>query len=96
MNQIPYDKRVEVYKEALRKNGKLIQQVVAMEEMMECAKEISKTIRGKGDMDHLAEEVADATIMLEQIRMMHGINEAVCRKMDEKIRRLSNNLGVKE
>ena len=47
MNQIPYDKRVEVYKEALRQNGNTIQMVVAMEELMECAKEISKNIRGK-------------------------------------------------
>lgn len=94
MNSISYAERVEVYKEALKQYGEGMQMVVAMEEMMECAKEISKTIRGKGDMDHLAEEIADATIMLEQLRMMHGINEPVCRKMDEKIRRLSDNLGV--
>lgn len=92
MNQIPYDKRVEVYREALRQNGNTIQMVVAMEELMECAKEISKNIRGKYNIDHLAEEVADATIMLEQVRMIRGINELVCRKMDEKIRRLSKNL----
>jgi len=32
--------------------------------------------------------------MLEQIRMIHGINEMVCRKMDEKVARLAGRLGM--
>ena len=36
-------------------------------------------------LDHLAEEIADATIMLEQLRQMFNINDSVCSWMDYKI-----------
>ena len=35
-----------------------------------------------------AAEVADATIMLEQLRLMFGINGEVCAIMDAKVERL--------
>ena len=92
MNKIPYEERQKVYTNALITYGEQKQCVVAIEEMSEVAKELCKHLRGKGDLEHLAEEVADATIMLEQIRYFFGINELVCRKMDEKITRLENNL----
>ena len=66
--------------------------VKLMEELSECAKELSKVLRGKGDLDHLAEEIADATIMLEQIRYILGLNEEVCRWMDSKVKRLDTKL----
>lgn len=49
-------------------------------------------MRGKGNMEHLAEELADATIMIEQVRLFFGLNEKVCAAMDEKVRRLDENL----
>ena len=94
MNQIAYEQRKEVYIEAIAKYGEKMQMVVAMEELLECGKEISKTIRGKGDIDHLAEEIADVTIMLEQLRLMHGINEKVCQHMDGKVARLAWNMAM--
>ena len=42
------------------------------------------------DYKHLAEEVADATIMLDKIRLMFNINDCVCNFMDEKIKRLDD------
>jgi hypothetical protein len=92
MNNIPYEERQKVYANALVAYGEEKQCVVAIEEMSDVAKELCKVLRGKGDMEHLAEEVADATIMLEQVRYFFGINELVCKKMDEKIMRLENNL----
>ena len=94
MNQITYEKRVEVYKEALKQNGMKGQMIVALEEMSEIQKEICKMLRGKGNLDHLAEEIADATIMLEQLRLMHYINDLVCMKMDEKVQRLAKDLKM--
>ena len=95
MNQITYEQRVEVYLEALRQYGRYMQMVVALEELSEIQKEICKNLRGKENLDHMAEEIADATIMLEQIRMMYyGMNGMVCQKMDEKIRRLAGNLKM--
>ena len=92
MAYIPYTQRAEIYNQAINKYGIEKQCIVAIEELSECQKEICKVLRGKGNMDHLAEEVADATICLEQVRLMFGLNECVCQYMDEKVQRLSNRL----
>lgn len=92
MNRITYEQRVQTYTNALIRYGDKGQLTVALEELSECQKEICKVLRGCGNLEHLAEEIADATIMLEQVRLMFGLNEEVCRKMDEKVLRLDNRL----
>ena len=92
MNNIHYEQRAEVYTKAFEIYGKDKQCIVALEELSECQKEICKHLRGNGNMDHLAEEVADATICLEQVRLMFGLNDMVCEKMDEKVKRLINRM----
>lgn len=92
MNKIHYEERVKTYTNALITYGERNQCIVAIEELSECQKEICKVLRNNGDMDHLAEEIAYATICLEQIRMIFGLNDTVCRKMDEKVARLDENL----
>ena len=64
MNEIGYEQRKSVYLDALTAYGTRNQLIVAVEELSECQKEICKVLRGDGDLEHLAEEVADATIML--------------------------------
>lgn len=93
MNKIDYENRVKTYTNALIHFGKAIQLVVALEELSECQKEICKTMRGETNMNHLAEEIADATIMLEQVRLIFNLNDLVCEKMDEKIKRLDDRLN---
>ncbi len=88
MNKISYEERAKVYADALTTFGADCQLVVALEEMSELQKEICKALRGDIHPAHLAEEVADATIMLEQVRQIFGINEPVCEMMDSKILRL--------
>ena len=81
--------RQEVYRRAMLTFGVRAQLVVALEELSEAQKEICKFLRGKGDLDHLTEEIADAQIMLEQVQMLCGIDErAVQEQMDSKIARL--------
>lgn len=92
MNTIPYDQRVQIYIDALIHYGDGNQMIVALEELSECQKEICKILRGDGCIEHLAEEIADATIMLEQLRLIFRINDQVCQKMDEKIARLDKRL----
>lgn len=92
MNRISYEQRVQTYTNALITYGENVQMVVALEELSECQKEICKFLRGKGDLGHLAEEIADATIMLEQLRLFFQINDQVCLIMDEKVSRLDNRL----
>ena len=94
MNKITYEQRVQTYTNALIHFGKAMQLVVALEELSECQKEICKTMRGESNLDHLAEEISDATIMLEHVRLIFGLNDLVCEKMDEKIARLDGKLKV--
>lgn len=94
MKKIPYEARKEIYQKALSKFGILLQMVVALEELSECQKEICKFMREIADLDHLAEEIADATIMLEQLRLALDLNDAVSQKMDEKIQRLEERLKL--
>ena len=88
MNQITYEERKQVYEKALAKFGCKMQATVAVEEMSEVIKEITKALRGELNREHLAEEIADATIMLEQLRQMLNINDSVNSWMDSKIAEL--------
>jgi hypothetical protein len=94
MNTIDHAARVAVYESAIARNGMLLQAIVAIEELSEAQKEICKLLREEGNKEHLAEEVADATIMLEQLRIMFDINDDVCRYMDEKVQRLADRLEM--
>lgn len=89
VNQIPYEQRQKTYLKALAAYGDRNQMIVAMEELSECQKEICKILRGGENFPHLAEEIADATIMLEQMRIMFNINELVSAFMDAKVERLA-------
>lgn len=86
------EKRQGVYERLLQRYGAQLQSVVALEELSECQKEICKFLRGKGDIDHLAEEVADATIMLEQIRHIYNLDKKVDQYIEEKVQRTVDRL----
>ena len=90
---IPYEERRKVYSKALATWGDRAQMIVAIEELSECQKEICKILRGGENFPHLAEEIADATIMLEQLRLIFNINDDVNECMDAKIRRLEERLN---
>ena len=51
--------------------------MVAMEEMAELTKELSKAYRGKGNVYSIAEEIADVEIMLEQLRIIFSISTEI-------------------
>lgn len=92
MNVYSYEERSKVYAQALGTFGAEAQLVKAIEELSEAQKEICRTLLGGKDMEHLADEVADATIMLEQVRQIFGINGQVCYHMDAKIARLKRRI----
>lgn len=93
MNKIGYEERQRVYEAALNKWGEKLQATVAIEEMAEVQKEITKMLRGQLDREHMAEEIADATIMLEQLRQMLNINDSVESWMDYKVAALKRKVG---
>ena len=94
MNKIDHAARVAVYEKAISQNGMQLQMVVAVEELSEAQKEICKFLRGCGDIEHLAEEIADAAIMLEQLRYMFGIYASISSYMDAKVQRLAERLAA--
>ena len=55
---------------ALETFGKELQVTVAIEEMSELTKELCKNSRGQEDTTHIAEEIADVEIMLQQMKML--------------------------
>lgn len=80
---------MEVIKRVIEKYGKTHQTVVAMEELSELIKELSKQIRNEGKKENLIEEVADVYIMLTQIKEMYGLElDEIDRVIQEKIYRL--------
>lgn len=45
------------------------------EEMAELQKEVCKEKDGKGNIQHIAEEMADVNIMLQQMQLIYGITD---------------------
>jgi NTP pyrophosphatase (non-canonical NTP hydrolase) len=82
----------QLYQQVLEKWGRFEQLTVAIEELSELIKEICKDIRDMGNINHLAEEVADVEIMCEQLRFIYGIDEKVDRWKDDKLKRLEERL----
>lgn len=101
MNRFEYEERKKVYEHAIDKYGIKPQMMMVIEEMSELTKAICKFFRvpgyvepDEGVIDAIAEETADVTIMLEQLRLILGINENVCEHMDQKIERLAERLDL--
>ena len=55
---------------ALETFGKELQVTMAIEEMSELTKELCKNSRGQESTPHIAEEIADVEIMLQQMVML--------------------------
>ncbi len=83
----------DIYRMALREYGAEMQYVVAIEELSELQKEICKLLRGGGDLNCLAEEIADVKIMTEQLTLIFGCKEAVNEWRQKKLERLERRLA---
>ena len=87
----------ELYDKAKETFGEKTQFIVALEELSELQKEITKYLRGKGNKEHLTEEIADVRIMLSQITHFLNIsNEDVLEIIEYKLNRLAKRINDKE
>lgn len=86
----------DIYIGALAKWGAELQTVMVFEEMSELQKELSKNLRGKNNIENIAEEIADVEIMLEQMKILFNINEEVEEMKKYKIKRLEKRLKDEE
>lgn len=92
---LSYEERRAVYGEAIKHYGDDVQLWVALEEMSELIKALAKLYRApewapmEPLVQALIDEMADVTIMIEQLRIIFDANEAVQERMDFKLERLA-------
>ena len=82
----------ELYEKAFNKWGDK-QLVVAIEELAELQKELTKALRGKPNRGNIAEEIADVEIMVEQVRQYFNLGLSVDVVKKHKLERLEKRLN---
>lgn len=87
-----YISEAEVLQRAMDTYGSLPQIVMVFEEMSELQKELCKYLRGRGSFEHIAEEIADVEIMLEQMKMLFCCTDDVRNERRRKVERLKDRL----
>ena len=88
-NDDPASRMREICASALETWGPEAQTLMVFEEMAELQKELCKHARGLGDRSHIAEEIADVEIMLEQMKILHDCEELVKGLKEYKLTRLA-------
>lgn len=83
-----------VLKRALDTWGAEAQTRMVFEEMAELQKELCKWLRGLGDREHIAEEIADVEIMLDQMKILHNCADECKSWRLRKLGRLSARLST--
>lgn len=87
-------KKQELLRTALDTYGAEKQTLKTVEEIGELLKELSKNAWGEENHAHIAEEIADVRIMLDQMEMLHRV-EYLCHGYEKaKLHRLAKRLGV--
>ena len=83
-----------VLQRALDTWGAEAQTRMVFEEMAELQKELCKWLRGLGDREHIAEEIADVEIMLDQMKLLHNCADECKSWRLRKLGRLSARLST--
>ena len=86
--------RDEILKNALQHYGANSQRIVAIEEMSELTKELCKVSRGEENAAHIAEEIADVRIMLDQMEILFDCRKQVELMESEKLERLLKRMKI--
>lgn len=81
-----------ICRRALKTYGAAAQIRMTFEEMAELQKELCKNSRGDENIPHIAEEIADCLIMLEQMQILFDIRDDVSRIAVAKLARLKERL----
>ena len=75
-------KRKPIYRKLLNKYGNILQIIVAIEELSELQKELTKFLRGtllfkEQGFENISEELADVEIMLKQLKLIFNNEDSV-------------------
>jgi NTP pyrophosphatase (non-canonical NTP hydrolase) len=91
------EERLELYSKAFSRYGYDKQVIVAIEEMSELTKELTKNLRVGFDLlayyDNIEEEIADVEIMMEQLIRMFSNRKAIDEIKNQKLERLERRLN---
>lgn len=82
----------DVLKKAIDHYGTDCQLTVAIEELSELIKELCKYKRGQGSQMHIAEEMADVKIILEELEIIFNNKYRVKTWYNAKIQRLKERM----
>lgn len=82
-----------VYCRAVNHYGETSRLILAIEEMSELTKELSKHIRGRNNIPAICEEMADVEIMLEQLKIVFNNRAAVDYHKAHKLQRLADRMA---
>lgn len=82
----------KIYKDAIDFFGTTSQKIMVIEEMSELTKELCKELRDRGNIENIADELADVEITLAQIKMIYDIDETVEDHKDYKLRRFASRM----
>lgn len=80
----------KIYQDAIDLFGITSQKIMVIEEMSELTKELCKELRDRGNVENIADELADVEITLAQIKTIYDIHQTVEEHKDFKLRRLSS------
>ena len=70
----------------INKYGTQQQDIVCIEELSELQKELTKSLRGKENRQHLIEEIAHCYISIDMIKKTHNINiDEINKEIEKKI-----------
>lgn len=86
-----FKERIEIYEQLEKQNGKSHQLTVAIEELAELIKEVTKALRtdSYASKKNLCEELADVKVCIEQIERFYNIDQKVLDTIIEyKLKRL--------
>lgn len=87
----------KVLEKAILNYGTTAQKIMLVEEMAVLQKEVCKELRGSFNILKIAEEMADVYVMLEQLKMICGINEGITKaNISAKINRLKERMESEE
>ena len=81
-----------IFTDAIQTFGKNTQIVVAIEEMSELTKALTKKLRGSQNLNSIIEEIADVEIMLDQLKLMSCVFTDVKNERDFKVQRLAERI----
>ena len=83
----------KIYKDAIAFFGTTSQKVMAIEEMSELTKELCKELRDRGNIENIADELADVEITLAQIKLIYKIRDLVEEHKDFKLQRFAKRMA---